>query len=274
MTTSVLTGIETLTKSGLRDFLVSVQAKVMDDNLKHRITYALEMLKKDVRKVKKTDLLELAKEFALSNVTTKVALPIENKLKPAAKKAPVEEPEQQELLKDEEVEEEIEETDEIEEEKPVKKSPLKKGGSKKGSKEEPKKLDKNFPPFFLVEGVGKLKKVDVSYADFRKLAESEEGKELYLACLWKKSDIKKYNYAEITGVPAPVEGFHLDLDLYSPVLFNDVVPRFFASSVYTEAFICLQESNFDRDENEARSTNGMLFEVYEVVEQASNGDEE
>lgn len=250
------------------------KTKVEDKSLAERIKYAVEMFAKDMTKVTKADLIDLATEALIP-----MPKPIEGALKPKAKteEAPVEKPKTA----------------------PKGKS---KGKSKDKKKSEPKvevetlpavsnvgvdnlPQAKIFPAEIEIPELGKLIACVgefTSYADIMQAI--EEGKTLYFAAYWTKRQLKEYSYAMTKMVdPKTVKnGFPFDLDLLMAVLPCESMERVFAMSRYTEALFQFEGEDFQYiedtdprsgDKFRIRASAGMEFEIYSPADEAEETEE-
>lgn len=264
------------------------KTKVEDKSLAERIKYAVEMFAKDMTKVTKADLIDLATEALIP-----MPKPIEGALKPKAKAKA------KPVSKDIEVEAEVETTEEAPAEKP-KTAP--KGKSKSKGKSEPKvevetlpavsnvgvdnlPQAKIFPAEIEIPELGKLiARVGefTSYADIMQAI--EEGKTLYFAAYWTKRQLKEYSYAMTKMVdPKTVKnGFPFDLDLLMAVLPCESMERVFAMSRYTEALFQFEGEDFQYiedtdprsgDKFRIRASAGMEFEIYSPADEAEETEE-
>jgi hypothetical protein len=291
---------EKTTKQGfvniLKDYLKS---NVVDKNLSERIKYALDMFTKDMTKVSKTDLHDLAVEAveAIKALTpaTATPAPVEASLKPkktgAKKPAKVEEPV-------EEAEEEAEEPAEVEEapaepeKKPAKKSSLKKSDKDSKKKTEVETLPaasnvgidhlpsaKMFPAEIDHPELGKIVACTGAYTTYADILKAlEEEKTLYFACYWTKRHIREYQYAAAKMIDPKVvkNGFPLDLDILMAVLPCETMERVFAMSRITEALFQFEGEDFkyiedtdprSGDKFQIRVSAGMEFEIYRPADE-------
>lgn len=228
---------EKTTKQGfvniLKDYLKS---EVVDKNLSERIKYALDMFAKDMTKVTKSDLRELAEEVvkALEAITPltvpTVPAPVEASLKPKkkggiTKSKKAEEPaEEAEETPEEESSEESAVTEETPAEEPVKEAPAKTETKKSGKKSSLKKSDKDskkktpeveslpaasnvgvdflpsakmFPAEIDHPELGKIVACTGAYTTYADILKAlEEEKTLYFAAYWTKRHIREYQYAQ------------------------------------------------------------------------------
>ena len=283
---------EKTTKQGfvkiLKDYL---QSNVVDKNLSERIKYALDMFTKDMTKVAKSDLRELAEEVVKS-LTPVTPAPVEASLKPKKSngkskttEAPAEEVE------------ETEETEEAEEEAPAetkksgKKSSLKKS-SKDSKKTEVESIPaasnvgadrlpsaKMFPAEIDHPELGKIVACTGAYTTYAEILKAlEEEKTLYFACYWTKRQIREYQYAQAKMIDPKVvkNGFPLDLDILMAVLPCETMERVFAMSRMTEALFQFEGEDFkpvedtdprSGDKFQIRVSAGMEFEIYRPADE-------
>ena len=280
---------EKTTKQGfvniLKDYL---QSEVTDKNLVERIQYALDMFAKDMTKVAKSDLRELAEEVVKS-LTPATPAPVEASLKPkksTGKSKKTEAPA-------EEVEETAEETEEVEE---APKTEPKKSGKKSSltakSKDSKKKSEvesipaasnvgsdnlpsaKIFPAEIDHPELGKIVACTGAYTTYAEILKAlEEEKTLYFACYWTKRQIREFQYAAAKMIDPKVvkNGFPYDLDILMAVLPCETMERVFAMSRITEALFQFEGEDFkyiedtdprSGDKFRIRVSAGMEFEIY------------
>ena len=283
---------EKTTKQGfvniLKDYLKS---NVVDKNLSERIKYALDMFAKDMTKVAKSDLRELAEEVVQS-LTPATPAPVEASLKPTKKsigkskktEAPAE------------VEEPAEETTEAEE-APAEKKTGKKSSLKKSTKDSKKKPEidtlpaasnvgidnlpsaKMFPAEIDHPELGKLVACTGAYTTYADILKAlDEEKTLYFACYWTKRQIREFQYAESKSIDPKVvkNGFPLDLDIAMAVLPCETMERLYAMSRITEAMYRFEGEDFKYiedtdprggDKFQIRVSAGMEFEIYRPADE-------
>lgn len=257
-------------------------SKVKSKDLAGRIKYAVDMFKKDMKKVTRQDLVDLAQEVIES--LTPVQSPVEASLKPR-KKVKEEEPEPEDGDEDDDTEDVKEET-----KKPEKTtSKTGKGGKKTDSDKEvdtvPPVSNKGvdclpsasvFPKSLEHPELGKLVSCAGHYKSFEEVAKAlNEEKTLYFACYWSKAQIKKYDYVNGFAVNADNEvfktGFPLNLDIAMAVLACETIERVWAMSQYTEAMFMFNGDSFEPVEDvdprsgkkfSVRVSLGMEFEIY------------
>ena len=292
---------EKTTKQGfvniLKDYL---ESPVVDKNLSDRIKYALDMFSKDMTKVAKSDLRELAEEVvtALKAITPQtvptVPAPVEASLKPKKSLGKSKKSE----APAEEVKETAEETEEAEEEAP--KTEPKKTGKKSSltkSKDSKKKSEvesipaasnvgsdnlpsaKMFPAEIDHPELGKIVACTGAYTTYADILKAlEEEKTLYFACYWTKRQIREFQYAAAKMIDPKVvkNGFPYDLDILMAVLPCETMERVFAMSRITEALFQFEGEDFkyieDTDPRSGekfriRVSAGMEFEIYRPAEE-------
>ena len=283
---------EKTTKQGFVKFLKEyLDSPIVDKNLSDRIKYALEQFSKDMTKVAKSDLRELAEEAvnALKALTPATPAPVEASLKP--KKSGAKKP-----VKAEEPSEEVEETTEEAPAEPEKKPGKKKSSLKKSDKDS-KKTEvetlpaasnvgadflpsaKMFPAEIDHPELGKLIACTGAYTTYAEVLKAlEEEKTLYFACYWTKRHIREYQYAQAKMVDPKVvkNGFPLDLDILMAVLPCETMERVFAMSRITEALFQFEGEDFKYledtdprggDKFRVRVSAGMEFEIYRPAEE-------
>lgn len=291
---------EKTTKQGFVNILKDyMKSNVVDKNLADRIKYALDMFSKDMTKVAKSDLRELAEE-AIKALTPAPATPapVEASLKPKktlGKSKKSEAPA-------EEVKETAEETPEAEE-APAKEVPAetkksgKKSSLKKSDKEPKKKTEvesipaasnvgsdrlpsaKMFPAEIDHPELGKIVACTGAYTTYAEILKAlEEEKTLYFACYWTKRQIREYQYAQAKMIDPKVvkNGFPLDLDILMAVLPCETMERVFAMSRMTEALFQFEGEDFkpvedtdprSGDKFQIRVSAGMEFEIYRPADE-------
>ena len=283
---------EKTTKQGFVNILKEyLNSNVVDKNLSDRIKYALDMFAKDMTKVAKSDLRELAEEAinAVKALTPATPAPVENALKPKSKAQS-----QKSEAPAEEAPETPAEEDEAEEEAP--KTEPKKSGKKSSltakSKDSKKKSEveslpaasnvgtdklpsaKMFPAEIDHPELGKLIACTGAYTTYAEVLKAlEEEKTLYFACYWTKRQIREFQYAEVYGIKSEVvkNGFPLDLDIAMAVIPCETMERLFAMSRITEAMYRFEGEDFKYIEDtdprgggkfQIRVSAGMEFEIY------------
>lgn len=295
---------EKTTKQGfvtiLKDYLNS---NVVDKNLSERIKYALDMFAKDMTKVSKSDLRDLAVEAveAIKALTPAPATPapVEASLKPKKSLGKSKKSE----ASAEEVEETAEEAPEAEEApaeevKPEPKKSGKKSSLKKSDKDSKKKTPevesipaasnvgvdrlpsaKMFPAEIDHPELGKIVACTGAYTTYAEVLKAlEEEKTLYFACYWTKRQIREYQYAQAKMIDPKVvkNGFPLDLDILMAVLPCETMERVFAMSRMTEALFQFEGEDFkpvedtdprSGDKFQIRVSAGMEFEIYRPADE-------
>lgn len=284
---------EKTTKQGFVNILKDyMQSNVVDKNLSERIKYALDMFAKDMTKVAKSDLRELAEEVVKS-LTPATPAPVEASLKPKKSTGKSKKSE----APAEEVEETAEETEEAEEEAPVEPKKTGKKSLTTKSKDSKKKSEvesipaasnvgidnlpsaKMFPAEIDHPELGKLIACTgayTTYADILKALDKE--KTLYFACYWTKRQIREFQYAETKSIDPKVvkNGFPLDLDIAMAVLPCETMERLYAMSRITEAMYRFEGDDFKYiedtdprggDKFRIRVSAGMEFEIYRPADE-------
>lgn len=288
---------EKTTKQGFVNILKDyMQSNVVDKNLSDRIKYALDMFAKDMTKVAKSDLRELAEEAveALKALTPATPAPVEASLKPKKSNGKSKKSE----APAEEVEETAEETEEAEEEAP--KTEPKKSGKKSlttKSKDSKKKSEvesipaasnvgsdnlpsaKIFPAEIDHPELGKIVACTGAYTTYAEILKAlEEEKTLYFACYWTKRQIREFQYAAAKMIKPEVvkNGFPYDLDILMAVLPCETMERVFAMSRITEALFQFEGEDFkyiedtdprSGDKFRIRVSAGMEFEIYRPADE-------
>lgn len=274
---------EKTTKQGIIKMLKSTVEAVTDSNLKERIEYALKTAAKDLTKVTKADLFELAKEV---ESLTPAPAPVEASLKPKnlGKKSPQKVEETQE-----EDSNDSEEPAEEEAPKPAQKSKktppkVKKSAEKKTEVESLPAASnvgvdnlpsaKMFPAEIDHPDLGKLIACPGKFTSYAEVLEALNAeKTIYFAAYWTKRQIREFQYAQAKMVnPETVKnGFPFDLDILMAVLPCETMERVFAMSRYTEALFQFEGEDFKMIEDtdprsgtkfQIRVSAGMEFEIY------------
>lgn len=296
-----MTNTANTTKQGLitylKDYLAN--ARVVDANLKSRIQYALDMVKKDLKKVAKADLESLVAEVKESIALTEKK-PVEASTKPkklGGSKKSKDEPIQQ-TLEDTDDDSDNEDNEEKSEKAPAKPATKSKDKSKSVTKAtDNSKVQtaahitsktgvlptaKIFPKEIDHPELGKLVAVPDKYHKYEDIVNAlnetdDEGNPLhtiYLATYWSKRQIKEYDYARAYLVPEssiPKNGFIHDLDILQVVLTLETMKRFFALSAYTEALLTFEDGDLtpvedtdpaDGSKYRIRVAGGLEFEIY------------
>lgn len=277
---------EKTTKQGFVNILKDAVSEVTDKNLVERIQYALDMFAKDMTKVAKSDLRELAEEIVKS-VTPATPAPVEASLKPkkSGKKVAEAVPETAEETKTE--------TPEAVEEAPAEpKKTGKKSSLKKSNKADIETLPaasnvgvdklpsaKMFPAEIEHPELGKLVACTNAYTTYAEIIKAlEADKTLYFACYWTKRQIREFQYAENYLIKPEVvkNGFPLDLDIAMAVLPCETMDRLYAMSRITEALYRFEGSDFQYiedtdprsgDKFQIRVSTGMEFEIYRPADE-------
>ena len=269
---------EKTTKQGLITFLRD--SKVADKGIASRVKYALDMVKKDITKVTRADLYELAQE--VMNLQSATPAPKEASLKPklgakksgtAAKKSEPEAPTPA-PKKSPKTSKKKEEDSPVETVPPI---------SSKGSDSLPSA--KIFPEVIEHPDLGNLIACTGEYTTYADIVEALKAeKTLYFACYWTKRQLREYDYAGTFLVKAPKNGFPHDLDILVAVLPCETVERLFAMSSYTEALYRFEGADFATIEDtdprsgekfQIRVSTGMEFEIYRPEdEEVYHSDEE
>lgn len=274
---------EKTTKQGIIKMLKSTVEAVTDSNLKERIEYALKTAAKDLTKVTKADLFELAKEV---ESLTPAPAPMEASLKPKklSKKSQVVEGQKVEETEEEDSNDSEEPAEEA---KPVQKTSKVKKSAPKVKKPEVESIPpvsnvggdklpsaKIFPKEIDHPDLGKLIACPGKFTSYAEVLEALNAeKTLYLAAYWTKRHIKEYRYSEsyLTNPETSKNGFPFDLDILMAVLPCETMERVFAMSLYTEALYRFDGDDFkpiedtdprSGDKFQVRVSNGMEFEIY------------
>jgi len=257
-------------------------AKVSEKNLGERVKYALDMFAKDMTKVTKADLFELAQEVIKS--LTPAPAPVEASLKPKSKLG---------AKKSETKPETKEETAETEKKEEKPKSPKGKTAAKA---DKPKDGIETLPPASNVgvdnlpsakifpkeiehPELGKLIACTGAYTAYAEVMKAiEEEKTLYFACYWTKRQIKEFSYAASKMIDPNLvkNGFPNDLDILMAVLPCETMERVFAMSRITEALFQFEGDDFkpvedtdprSGDKFQIRVSAGMEFEIYRPADE-------
>ena len=283
---------EKTTKQGFVNILKEyLESNVTDKNLSDRIKYALDQFSKDMTKVAKSDLRELAEEVVKSIASvTPAPAPVEASLKPKKSNGKSKKSE----APAEEVEETPAEETEEAEEAPAEKKPAKKTltKSKEKKKSEVESIPaasnvgvdklpsaKMFPAEIDHPELGKLIACTGAYTSYEEILKALEAeKTLYFACYWTKRQIREYQYATHYRVKPEVvkNGFPLDLDIAMAVLPCETMERLYAMSRLTEALYRFEGADFQYvedvdprsgDKFQIRVSTGMEFEIYRPADE-------
>lgn len=250
------------TKDDMLKFLEATLADINDSALSERVQYTLS----NYEKAKKAEIFETVEEVQsyLDNANTAESLaPTTNKDKKTSKK-PVVKPTEH-AIKSKKTPKKVEEPKT--KETPDTVVTTKQIGTLP--------IAKLFPETLDIENLGVLKRAEDTYKTMEDVAKAlEEGKHFYFACYWTQRHIKEYNYSLAYHVQG-VKKFPNDLDILEPVYFCENAKRMWANSVYTEA-MCFFENDemehindtdpYNGEKFRVRVSNGMEFELYELVE--------
>lgn len=129
---------------------------------------------------------------------------------------------------------------------------------------------KMFPDVIEHPNAGTLLKADHirTYNEVKQMI--EEGKVLYIAAVWTKTQVKKYDYGNFFRVKHPTKGFDNDLDILQALFCCETMERVWCISRNTEAvsffegsdFIYMKDKDQTGEEFEIRVSNGLEFELY------------
>ena len=279
------------TKAELKSFL-GANAKAVkskDKGLFDRIAYASKICKEDDTKVKRTDLITLAKEVIKTlgdAVVEAMDIPVpalataENSVKKLSKgvskkqEITKEEEEPTEDVEDGEVnEEEVAEDTEVKEEAP-KKAKKSLGGKKK---EAPKKdgvtvlddtknpkavqLAKMFPKTIEVGDAKYELATDIKTMDdlYEALGNDEE---IVFAYYWTKRHLRQFPY--YNGWLGQPKSFDNDLDLATAIYVSDEKKVSYQVSMYTEAVYAILPTDIE-EEDGVRIAGGIEFQIYRAI---------
>ena len=275
------------TKQELKSFLganVKAVAK-KDKGLFDRIAYADRVSKEDDSKVRRADLIALAKEVItlLGKSVAEPALAEETPVEPVAensvKKLAKGVSKKQKSMEDE-VPEDVEDGDETAEETEetvvdTKKSAKKSLGGKK--KEAPKKdgvtaLDdtKNDKAVQMAKMFPKTLEVgDTKYElaeDIKTMDDLYEAlnndEEIVFAYYWTKRHLRQFPY--YGGLLGQPKSFDNDLDLATAIYVSDEKKVSYQVSMYTEALYAVVPTDFP-EEDGVRINNGIEYQIYRAV---------
>ena len=281
---------KTTTKRTWIDFLTNNLAEVKGD-LADRVKYALDMFKKDMKKVTKADLEDLSREVAefFTSTTTPVAesSPKPKITKKTGAKAPAKKSEPEDETDDEPVEDE-------EEEAPKKSTKTAKEKSTKSSKNTVKTgkssitstlpdMAQYFPDTLENKDLGTLVACKNEYTTYEEIYKAlEAGKTLYFACYWSPRQIKEFSYGLNHFVKEP-KAFPNDLDLLLAVAPCETIDRVWCMSQYTEAMFRFEDTDFEYVEDKDPQTGekfsirvsaGLEFEIYRPEDEDIYTDED
>lgn len=266
---------KTTTKRTWIDFLTNNLTEIKGD-LADRVKYALEMFKKDMRKVTKADLEDLSKEVAefLTSTTTPVAesSPKPKITKKTGTKAPAKKSEPKDEADDDEPD------DDEEEEAPKKSTKTKEKSTKNVVKTGKSSITSSlpdmaqyFPDTLENKDLGTLVACKNEYTTYEEIYKAlEAGKTLYFACYWSPRQIKEFCYGLSHFVKEP-KAFPNDLDLLLAVAPCETIDRVWCMSQYTEAMFRFEDKDFEYVEDKdpktgekfsIRVSEGLEFEIY------------
>lgn len=264
-------------------FLEAVQQDLTDGDLSERVQYTLD----NADKSKKSEVYEVVEEVQSSLMTMtgddfkseEVPAPVENEVKKTLKK-----PKDKKSAPTE---------NEVKTAKKPKVSPATNKTEKaveKSEKTDDKKVKTTpqlagnlpiaavFPEKLDVEGLGVLSVASDKYKTMEDIATAlENGKQFYFVTYWTKRQIKEYYYAD-TFCTNAVKEFPNDLDILEPCYYCNGLKRIWTNSLYTEAMVYFESSDIEHVEDtnpyngekfKVRVSNGMEFELYELLEQAT-----
>lgn len=257
-------------------FLEAVQPDIKDTAITERVQYTLD----NAEKSKESEVFEVVEEvqtYLTSTMTgddfksEEVPTPTENEVKKTLKK-----PKEK---KSAPTENEVKTTA-----KKPKVSPAKKAEKTAENKVEtvPQTagnfpVAKMFPKTLEVEGLGTLSVAPDKYKTMEDIATAlESGKQFYFVTYWTKRQIKEFSYAENYHTNS-VKEFPNDLDILEPCYYCNGLKRIWANSLYTEAMFMFNSDDIEHvdDTNpysgekfKVRVSNGMEFELYELVNSA------
>ena len=271
------------TREELKKFLGANSGKVkkVNEELYTRLAYASSMLKKDEKKVTRSDLVDLAKEV-IKALGDKVVEPVLAEEKPVEEK--VEIPKQQELkVVQQELkvvaensvkkqgkglakkQEPAEKPVEVKEEKPAENTAKKPLGakSKKGDDTDSKGTVQNklFPNSLKFDDTNyELARDITSMEDLYEALESNE--EIVFAFYYNKKMLRQAPYFyDMFGRP---KGFENDLDLATTIYVSDERRIAYHISLYTEACYNTLPEDFEEVEG-IRYAGTMMFQIYRAV---------
>lgn len=249
--------------------------KTDDKNLAERIVYALEKVQKDVTKVAKADLFELAQEV-MGKIAPAPAAPVEASLK--AKSSGKKEETKSSGKSSGKTSSKLKANDKKEktDSKVKTNAPL----TTKGADFLPSAI--LFPETIEHPELGTLVSCKDEFKDYESVvAAINEGQTLYFACYWTQRHIKEYGYAASHKVAAPKGGFLFDLDLAQAVLPCENIERLYCMSTYTEALYMFEGEDFapieDKDPRTGdtfsiRVCAGMEYEIYRLAESGESAE--
>ena len=266
----------------------AVQEK--DKDLFEQMAYADTMLKKDPKKVKRQDLVDLAKQvMKLLGDTVAEALASGETLQPVAeasvKKLTKGVSKKQEVGKNEKNSNEPEEkapakvapkkpaakgkTEEAPKQEETKTPAAKKPApAKKGGNIQPKTVDmaSAFPATLDTEdGHFELAEDIKTLEDLHKALEADE--EIVFAYYWTKRHLKQFDYfGSWLGQPTQFEN---DLDLCTTIYVSDELKVSYQISMYTEAIYTILPTDFEEIEG-VRTAGGIEYQIYRKVEEESS----
>lgn len=236
-----------------------------DKALADSMSYAAKQMKEDPKKVKKADLVDLAKQvIAVLGDKVKEITPIpttpvvaENSVKPklsASKdKADKSSKKEEQPAKEEQPKKEDNKTAEKGDEKP-------KADKPKAKPPVPESVTAEVFPDELKIGDTKYTIAhDVtSITDLLKAFNDNE--EIVFAYYWTKAQLKQFNYANGT-LKTPKNGFSNNLDLATTLYVSDNEAVCYNLSMYTEALYQVMPESFEEYDG-VRYSDGIEFQIY------------
>lgn len=264
-------------KADMLRFLEAVQSDIRDKDITERVQYTLD----NAEKSKKSEVFEVVEEVQTYLVSTmtgddfkseEVPVPTENEVKKTLKK-----PKDKKSAPTE---------NEVKTAKKPKVSPAPKKTEKSEKKSDIKvettpqlagafPIAKVFPKTLEVEGIGTLSVAPDKYKSMEDIATAlENGKQFYFVTYWTKRQLKEFCYSDTFRTNA-VKEFPNDLDILEPCYYCNGLNRIWANSLYTEAMLMFEASDIEHVEDtnpyngekfKVRVSNGMEFELYELVE--------
>lgn len=257
----------------------SKAVKEADKNLYDRLVYTSNAMKKDVKSVTKSDLVELVRDTIKSlgdkfvepalaeektetkeTKTEKTTSKKESSLKSKVSKKSAEKSEVvSEQSAEETKEEAVKSAKKTGAEKPVKKSAEKKSGVS----EKAIQLAGVFNDTLEIEG--ETYKIAHDIKDMKTLHDAVEKDEtIVFAIYWTARHLRQFNY--FNGWVKKPKSFPNDLDLATCLFVSDEGAITYALSMYTEGLYTFLPIDLVEDEDHIRYCDGMEYQIYRKVE--------
>lgn len=222
-----------------------------DKALGESIAYAAKQMKYNPKQVKKSDLVELAKQVvALLGDSVKTSVtPLKPVVENSVKGTTLKKSDKTEKTSKTQKETQKEETQKEEPKKPVKKPPV---PEVVGAESFPDTLKVGDTEYTIAHDIKTMK-------DLLDVFNSDEDVDIVFAFYWNKSQIKQFQYGG-GQFNAPKE-FPDNLDLASTLHVSDECVVTYALSMYTEALYQIAPDSFEEIDG-VRYNNGIEYQIY------------